>query len=154
MNYSQFIISSALRYLSEELEARDWINRVLIQAGEETAKAEQLLRGIKKEKSKSLDAPSSFPISFLDLLEDGSILCGLINALNALSATNRFSPKLIAVDTSRQSYKRVENVVAFLEACKKNYRLKEQDLFEVSNSFILFFSYFLFLFSFHLFIYY
>jgi hypothetical protein len=133
------------RFLTLEAEARLWITSCLQAA---------TVRLLHLPLSPSLGLPSSLPLNFVieqlqkcnpddehsifaALIEDGSILCALINALYNLlqPPTNRFPSgafkPLVITDTSKIAYKRVDNIYAFLNACKKDFGLQDSQLFEV-----------------------
>lgn len=119
-----FTNSAALQWLREEYEADNWMHRVLDEAENTPTRSNNLLNG----KYTWIDAWNKTAEAWP--LDDGIILIDLINVLLEKS-TGGLVSKIRAVDTTQQSFRRVENVCMFLDACKKYFNMKEDELFEV-----------------------
>ena len=125
--------SVALRFLCEEYEALDWLQRTLTQEYEREHLRLDETRDRTRKRLVS-ESAASLSTCLVEILDDGTLLVDLINALiqkKLSSPTGRLPAKIYAVDTSVHSYRRVENVCAFLDSCKRHFGMKEEDLFDV-----------------------
>ncbi len=122
---------SALRFLSLELEVRQWTSAVLAASKHYRHLAPSLLR-IQGQGTPELSHNASPSVLSLEqLLQDGTILCALVNSLyELLVAPYSF---LSIVDASLHSYLRVENLTQFLNSCELHFGLKQRELFHISD---------------------
>ncbi|KAL6045511.1 hypothetical protein QOT17_008907 [Balamuthia mandrillaris] len=119
---------AAYRFLCLQAQTRDWMKRVIEKGGQ-----------YKPDKYPPLAHLTNWNTSIADVLEDGSVLCCLVNALHVLlsSATGETDRTITLpasiVDTATHSYFRVDNIVRFLHECTDRYALREENCFDVSD---------------------